>query len=588
MHADALNLRDVVVFLVAAGFVVPLLRRLKISPILGFLVVGLAIGPFGLARFVNDAPWLAYAVISDLEGVRALAELGVVFLLFMIGLELSLDRLWVMRQTVFGLGASQVIVTGAAIAVIALLFDNELPAAIVLGAGFALSSTAIVMELLVENRRVGTSAGQTTFAVLLFQDLAVLPILFMLGAFAARNEASIALTFAIALGQAALAVAIILVFGRMIIRPIFRFVGRAANREMFLAAVLLVIIGIAIATQRAGLSMALGAFLAGLLFAETEYRHAVEADIEPFKGLLLALFFVSVGMGIDLAQIAAKPLWLAASVVGLFLIKGSIFYVLALLSSRSHAVALESALLLGQGGEFAFLVIGLAFNLGLLPNETSQFMLIVTGLTMMATPLVAQGARRLARFVDKLEANQTHVEPEAFASLTGHVIIAGYGRVGQMLGEILELQELPHVALDIDSDAVARFRRQGASIVFGDARQPQILSKVGIERAGALVVTMDSPTATERVVSAAHRSWPHLPIYARARDRAHAARLFAHGATHVTPETIEASLQLSEMVLLACGIPDDAARKLVEIRRQTERARLKEFRGEGGDNSEAS
>jgi len=579
MQPEPLNLREVIVFLAAAGVVVPLVHRLKVGPVLGFLVVGLVIGPFGLARFVEDVPWLAYAVISNLDGVRALAKLGVVFLLFMIGLELSIDRLWAMRRSVFGLGGAQVVLTGAVISGIASWFDNTLPAAMVLGASFALSSTAIVMQLLAVNQRLGTATGQTCFAVLLFQDLAVLPILFMVEAFAAQNGGSIALAFARGLGQAALAIAVILVIGRVVIRPMFRLVGSTASREMFLAAVLLVIIGTAIATERAGLSMALGAFLAGLLFAETEYRYEIEVDIEPFKGLLLGLFFVSVGMGTDIAQVVAKPLWLAASVAGLFLLKGSIFYGLARLTGRPRSVALEAALLLGQSGEFAFVVIGLSLAVGLIPNDTAQFMLIVTGLTMIATPLVANGARRLARMAETLEASGSQGNIDLPASLSGHVIIAGYGRVGQMVGSVLDAQELPNLALDTDTDLVARLRRKGASIFFGDARRADMLLGVHIERAGAFVATMDSPSAAERVVEEVHRNWPHVPIYARARDVVHATRLIARGATHVVPETIEASLQLSEMVLIGAGVPDDAARHLIEVRRQAEQATLDESRG---------
>jgi monovalent cation:proton antiporter-2 (CPA2) family protein len=572
MHSEALDLREVMVFLVAAGVVVPLIQRLGIGSVLGFLAVGLVIGPFGLARFVDDLPWLGYAVIPDLEGVRALAELGVVFLLFMIGLELSVERLWAMRRAVFGLGGAQVVVTGAVIAAVASLFDNTLAAAVVLGAGFALSSTAIVMQLLADNRRLGTATGQTSFAVLLFQDLAVLPILFMVGAFAERGGGSVAAAFALALGQAALAVLVILLVGRAVIRPLFRFVGSTASREMFLASVLLVIIGTAMATEQAGLSMALGAFLAGLVFAETEYRHAIEVDIEPFKGLLLGLFFVSVGMGIDILQVAAKPYWLAASVVGLFLIKGTILYSLARFAGRPRPVALESALLLGQGGEFAFLVVGFAFTLGLMPNDTAQFMLIVTGLTMVATPAVAQLARRLALAIDAREASTDEVDLPS--GVSGHVVIAGYGRVGQMLGAVLDAQGLPYLGLDTNSVLVGGFREQGAAIFFGDARRPNILRKVHVERASALVVTMDNPVAAERVVAVARRHWSELRIYARARDTIHARRLLGHGATHVIPETVEASLQLSEMVLAGAGVPDDAARHLVEVRRQAEQAAL--------------
>lgn len=578
MHVETIDLREVMIFLVAAGIVVPLVRRLGMSPVFGFLVVGLAIGPHGVARFADALPWLRYVVITDLAGVRPLAELGVVFLLFMIGLELSLDRLWSMRRRVFGLGGAQVIVTGVVIAVIASFFDNSLAAAVVLGAAFALSSTAIVMQLLSENRRLGTATGRTSFAILLCQDLAVLPILFLVGAFAAQSDASVLVAFAWAIGQALVAVAAILAVGRLVIRPVFRFVGSTASREMFLAFVLLVIAGTALATEQVGLSMALGAFLAGLLFAETEYRHEIGVDIEPFKGLLLGLFFVSVGMSIDITQVAAKPLWLIASVFGLYLIKSPIVYALARLFGEPRPVALEAGLLLGQGGEFAFLVIGMAYGLGLMPNDTVQFMLIVTGITMVATPPLAHVARRLARAAEAREADRGQRDADIPAGLSGHVIVVGYGRVGQMLGSVLATLNLPYIGLDVDANLVARFRAVGAGIFYGDARRPDMLRRFGVDRAAALVVTMDSPDAAEQVVETARRHWPDLVIYARARDRAHGARLIAAGASHVIPETVEASLQLGEMVLMGAGIPDQTARRIIEERRQAEQAAVDESR----------
>lgn len=576
VDTDTLNLREVMVFLAAAGVVVPLVHRFKVSTVFGFLVVGLAIGPHGLARFTDTLPWLRHVVIADLESVRPMAELGVVFLLFMIGLELSLDRLWAMRRLVFGLGGAQVVLSGAVIAAIASFFGLALPAAMVLGAALALSSTAIVMQLLAENRRLGTETGRTSFAILLFQDLAVLPVLFLVSAFAAKGSGSVILAFVWAIGQALIAVAVILVLGRLVIRPVFRFIGSAASREMFLAFVLLVIIGTAMVTEQFGLSMALGAFLAGLLFAETEYRHEIEVDIEPFKGLLLGLFFVSVGMTIDLAQVAASPLWLIAAVVGLFVVKSPIVYGLARLFGEPRSVALEAGLLLGQGGEFAFLIIGLAFSLGLLTNDTAQFMLIVTGMTMFATPPIAQGARKLARAVEAWEGRRGQRDVDVPAGLTGHVIIVGYGRVGQMLGSLLEAQELPHVGLDNDARLAGRFRTKGASIFYGDASRPDLLRKFGVERAAALVVTMDSPKAAEHVVTTARRHWPDLAIYARVRDMDHAARLMKGGASHVILETMEASLQLGEMVLMGAGVPDYAAHRIVEARRQAEQAAVDE------------
>jgi len=570
MHSNTLDLREVMVFLFAAGIIVPLFRRLKISPVFGFLLVGIAIGPHGLARFVDTLPWLQHALITDLEGVRLLAELGVVFLLFMIGLELSLDRLWAMRRRVFGLGGAQIIVTGIVIASIASLFDNTLATAMVLGASFALSSTAIVMQLLAENRRLGTATGRVSFAILLCQDLAVLPILFLVGVFATQSEAPVFLSFAKAMGGALIAVVIILAIGRLVIRPVFRFVGSTASREMFLALVLLVIMGTAVATEQFGLSMALGAFLAGLLFAETEYRHEIEVDIEPFKGMLLGLFFISIGMGIDIAAVANEPLWLIASVFGLYLVKSPIIYALARLFGEPRPVALEASLLLGQSGEFAFLVVGMAYGLGLMPSDTAQFMLIVAGLTMISTPPIAYFARRLSRAVETKEAANELQDHDIPVGLIGHVIVVGYGRVGQMLGSVLDSQEILHVGLDSDTGLVARFRSVGAGVFHGDASHPDMLNKFGADEAAALVVTMDDPQTAEHVVTAARKHWPHLMIYARARDRAHAARLIACGASHAIPETIEASLQMGEMVLMGIGVPDEAARRIIDTRRQME------------------
>ena len=295
---------------------------------------------------------------------------------------------------------------------------------------------------------------------------------------------------------------------------------------------------------------------------------------------MLGLFFISVGMGIDMAQVVARPAWLAAAVFGLFAVKGVIFYILARISGRSPSVALETGLLLGQGGEFAFVIIGLALSLRLLPHDVAQFMLIVTSLTMVATPLVARLAHRLALLVAKLEAEAGQAEAERETAVSGQVIIVGYGRVGKTLAAIFEAQELPTLVIDTDPLQVARVRREGGNIFFGDARRPALLRRLGIDHAAALVVTMNEPETAEQVVEAVHRAWPHLPIYGRAHDRKHAARLLQRGATRVIPETVETSLQLAEMVLLGTGIPEEAARHLVELRRQQEHAELDQ---KGGD-----
>ena len=322
-HSGIPYLREAVIFLVAAGAVVPVFHRLRISPVLGYLIVGGIIGPFGLGLWIGDMPVLSYAVIHDIEGVQALAELGVVFLLFMIGLELSLDRLWAMRRLVFGLGSLQILVTGTVIGALAWAFGNPPAVAIVLGACLALSSTAIVMQLLMQSHRLGTPLGRSSFAILLMQDLAVVPILFVVGILGAGTDGFPAVALFLALAKAVLAIGLIYVAGRLALRPALHVVAQTRSPEMFTAAILLTVIGISAITGLAGLSMATGAFLAGLLLAETEYRHEIEVDIEPFKGLMLGLFFMSVGMGIDWRVIAAEPLWILASVGGLFAVKAT-------------------------------------------------------------------------------------------------------------------------------------------------------------------------------------------------------------------------------------------------------------------------
>ncbi len=573
MHGETLDFRQAIIFLFAAGIVVPLFRRAGISPVFGFLVAGLVIGPHGLARFAADLPWLHYLLIEDIEGVKALAELGVVFLLFMIGLELSMERLWSMRRRVFGLGGAQIMLTAVVIAAIASFFENTLTAAVVLGFGFALSSTAIVMQLLTENRRLGTATGRMGFSILLCQDIAVLPILLLVGAFAvetAQSGLSVTIAFAQAILEALVAMAAILLIGRIFIGPILRFYGGAANREMFIALVLLIVIGTAIATEYAGMSMALGAFLAGLLLAETEYRHEIEVDIEPFKGLLLGLFFLSIGMSIDVSAIFDNPIWLTASVIGLYCVKAPIIYGLARIFGENRSASIETGLLLGQGGEFGFIIVALAYNKGLLPEETAQFMLLVTGLSMALTPFIANTARKLAQLLESRERTEGILEPELSPDLADHYILAGYGRVGQTIGALLDQQEIPHVGIDMDANLVSRFRSTGGGVFYGDARVPDMLKKLNLASAGGLVITVDNAQAAERIVETARRQCSDIPIYVRAKDRIHAEKLAELGASHIVRETVEASLHLGELVLTGSGIPEEPARRLIEARRELE------------------
>ena len=569
------HLREIVVFLVAAGILVPALSRLRISPVLGYLLVGALIGPFGLGLLAEEYPWLSIATITDLDGVRALAELGVIFLMFMIGLELSIERLWAMRRLVFGLGSLQVAVTGCAIGLIAYGFGNSPAASIVLGACLALSSTAIVMQLLLEQRRLATPLGRTSFSILLMQDLAVVPLLFLVGVLGARLGEDVGLALLIALLRAGAVIAGVYVIGRVIVRPMFRMVARSHSAELFMAATLLMVIGTAAITAAAGLSMALGAFLAGLLLAETEYRHEIEVYIEPFKGLLLGLFFMSVGMHIDYRTVADQPFWIVASVVGLFLVKSTITGLLCLAFKMPRHVSLEAGLLLGQGGEFAFVIVGLAITLGLMPYEAGQFMLIVAGLSMLVTPLVAIAASRIAEFIrEKTAAPADEPDERALQGLEGHVVIVGFGRVGQTISAVLDAEGASYVALDVDPMNVSAARSRGLPVFFGDASRPEMLKRVYIENAAALVVTLDNENKTDRIVELARRQRPDLIIHARARHSSHAARLLALGTNEVVPETLEASLQIAGRLLQALGTSEEVALARIAVQRGLELAEL--------------
>lgn len=552
MHPEvaAAGYKDVVLFLATAGIVVPLFKRLRISPVLGFLAAGVLLGPFGLGRFVASLPWLAAVTVSKPDEIAQIAELGVVFLLFMIGLELSWERLRLMRRLVFGLGPLQVVACGGAIMLVAIAFGQSPAAAFCAGAALTLSSTAIVVPVLSEARRLHAEAGRAGFAVLLFQDLAVAPIMVTLGAIGTGGgfSAERLLSFA----PAALGMAGLVLFGRLLLRPMMRSVVRARSQEMFMAACLLVVIGGGLIAAAAGLSMALGAFTAGLLLAETEYRHEVEVTIEPFKGLLLGLFFVSVGIRLDLTFLAAHPLRIVAVTAGLIAIKAAVTFAAARLMGLRARAAAECALALAPGGEFAFVILGVALDFGLIGRGAGQSLLIAVTLGMFAIPgLVALGAR-IGRDRPGPRADEA---PPPDLPEAERVLVIGYGRVGRLVGEMLSRHDIAWVAVDRDPRSAEAGRRAGHAVFVGDAGRIELLRRLGLARARALVVTMDSPEGAEAVVAAARQSRPDLTIIARARDARHAHRLYELGASDVAPETIEASLQLSEAVLVDIGVP---------------------------------
>ena len=563
MHHEAW-LKDVLVFLVAAGLIMPLFHRARIGAVLGFLVIGIAVGPYGFGHFAADYPWLRYLTIEDRARVEPFAELGVMFLLFLIGIEMSVERLWSLRRFVAGIGSVQFLASAVAFGVAFALLGAPGNAAIILGLGLAMSSTAVVMQLLEEQGRTATPIGQVAIAVLLFQDLMVAPVLF--GTEILSRGGSVAIGLANAAFQSAVAIAVFLVAGRFVLRPLFSFAARTGSRELIMAITLLMVIGVAAATGMAGLSTALGAFLAGMLLSETEYRHQIEIDIAPFKGLLIGLFFITVGMTIDVAVVWRDIGTVLVAVALLLAIKAAILLAACLTFRVSSGVAVEASILLAQAGEFAFVVIALGRATGLVPSELAQAATAVVGISMVITPVLALGARGIAGRIQRIE-HRDHMPSKNTMDLSDHVIIGGYGRVGQVIGRLMKAENVPFVALDTDAEVVSEHKRRGEPVYFGDAARREFLHRSGAERARAFVVTVNSARAAERMVAAAHRERPDVPVFARARDPAHAARLVKLGAVEVIPEAVEASLQLGARVLEGLGIPDDAvARRLEEMR----------------------
>ena len=568
-HSPVPLLREIILFLALAGLLIPLLARLRINPVLGFLAFGTLIGPYGLASFAAQWPWLSWLTFARPEDVEFLAELGVIFLMFMIGLDMSMQRLWSMRRLVFGLGGLQVVLTAAAIDLLAARFGNGVEASVILGVVLAFSSTAIIMQLLIQRRELGTPLGQSAFAILLCQDLAVVPLLVLISILGSSTaEGSFAFLLASATLKGVLTVVALYLIGRRVVRPLFHQIAADRQADTFTALTLLTTLGVAALTYSAGLSMALGALLAGLIIAETEFRHEVEITIEPFKGLLMGLFFLSVGMGIDLRALLAQPVWIPLSVVGLFALKGLIVTVLLRVFGLSWGRATEGGLLLGQGGEFAFIVIGLALSCELIARPVGQFMLIVVGVSMLIAPLVARLGQGLGDAIDRRMPPARLPEDVALGALDGHVIIAGYGRVGQMVGQMLAEQGVRFVAIEHDAKTVALHRKAGAALIFGDASRPELLRKLHIERARAVVLTMDHTAAATHAVQGIRRIEPRMYIIARSRDEKHALLLREAGASIVVPETLESSLKLAGSVLETLGVPPDATARLLEQERE--------------------
>ena len=544
---------DALVLLATACILIPLVRRSGLSPVLGYLGAGALVGPFGLGSLVKSFPALFWVTVVDPRNVQGIADLGIVFLLFLVGLELSFERLLTMRRLVFGLGVLQVLLTTTAIALVASAFGLDATAALVVGTTLSLSSTAIVVELLSGQKRLATSTGRASFAVLLAQDISVIPILMFIAIAGRGSRGSFLFNVEIAIAQALAAVAVIVLFGRFLMRPLFRRVAITQSADLFIAAVLFVIVAASVIAYQAGMSMALGAFIAGVLLAETEYEKAIQATVEPFKGLLLGIFFFTVGMNIDFRELIRDPLWLILFVVALIAGKALILTVLARLFRLSWPTSIETGLLLGPGGEFALVGLVLALRLRLISLDIESFVLAGTSVTMALTPGLSVAGRRLR----SLTAGSGRMEPELLARPAeggNHAIVVGYGRVGKVVCELFKRHGVPYIATDSDAATVTRDRRAGEEVYFGNAADLEFLKACGLAHATGLIITINAHDVIDEIVTKVRGVRPDIRVVARARDAEHARHLYSVGATDAVPETIEASLQLSEAALVGLGV----------------------------------
>ena len=571
--------KDALIILGTAAVVAPGVHRLKISPVLGFFAVGAALGPHGLGRLADYSRAIDWLTVTGEKQIAFIADLGIVFLLFFIGLELSMRRLITMRRLVFGLGGLQGLVTTVVISLGALWVGQPPAAALIIGACLALSSTALVMEVLSGQRRMMSTTGRTSFAILLAQDLAVVPLLFLIGALgSAADSTSVAQGVLIALVEAAIAIAVIAVVGRLVLKPLFRLAAGTDNPEFFMAATLLIAVGSGVIAAYAGLSMALGAFIAGLLLAETEYRRAVEAMIDPFRGLLLGVFFFSVGMHIDLGFIWREPLLVLGGFLLMMAIKSVLLAPLSRLFGVPWGASVETGLLLAPGGEFAFIGIGLAVQFSLIAADVSAGILAVVSLSMATLPFVALLARRAGHYFAREASSDplfTVLPPEDHAK---RVIVVGHGRVGQLVCGLLEEHAIPYIAADRDTALVGRWRQLGRPIYYGDASNPLFLRRCGIDEATGVIVTLDT-SAVDDVVRAVRARRPDVMIVARAHDAQHARHLYTLKVTDTVPETIEASLQLAESALVGLGVPMGLVIASIHERRETVRRELQAAAG---------
>jgi len=548
-------LEQAAVFLATAVLLVPLFQRLKLGAVLGYLGAGMLIGPWGLG------------MIGEVESTLEFAEFGVVLLLFLVGLELQPSRLWVLRRPVFGLGGAQVVATGTVLALLGLAFGLSWEAAVVAGFGLAMSSTALVLASLAERKQLATRHGREAFAVLLFQDLAVIPLLALLPLLAGAAHAG---GWAAA-AKAVAVIAVVIAASRLIVRPALKAVARYGGREVFTAAALLLVVGAALIMEKIGLSPSLGAFLAGVLLADSEFRHELEADIEPFKSLLLGLFFMAVGMSANLALVWNSPLAVFGLAAGLTAVKFALMYSIARVGRAPNETAQRLALAVSQGGEFAFVLFAAADAFGIFEPATAQLLIVVVTVSMLISPpAFALQDRFLSRWLER------HAAPE-FDTITGPgnpVIIAGYGRVGQILSRVLRMCGIPFTALEASYQQVDFVRRFGSKVYYGDASRLELLEAAKTGEARLFVLAIDDVEASVKTAEVVRKHYPHVPILARARNRVHLFRLRDLGVKLIWRETFPASLEMARQALLSLGFDGAASDRAVTLFRKHDEQQL--------------
>ncbi|WP_353272447.1 monovalent cation:proton antiporter-2 (CPA2) family protein [Wolbachia endosymbiont (group A) of Urophora cardui] len=572
MHSGSQHLFDIIILLSAAVFIVIAFWKMNISPVLGYFVAGAVIGSHG------------FNLIHSAEVMDNLAEFGVVFLLFIIGLELTFERLIAMRIHVFGFGSLQVIVTMVAIWCIALAFGVNTNIATVIGGGLALSSTAIVLQVLQEKGSQASQVGRLSIAVLLMQDFAVVPLIVLVPLLAGNSEHSLISSLAGSLVQAAIALVLIFITGRLLLRPLFSVIAKMESNEVFISTTLLIVLGAAFITEQFHLSLALGAFVAGLLVAETEYRHSVEHAVLPFKDLFLGLFFMTVGMSINTELLLNKlPLITLLSII-LIVLKTSIIYILCRFFGFKSAPAIQAGLLLSQGGEFAFILFRLANELNVLPSEIAQVLMMVTTVTMAFTPLLSGLGDWIANSfsTEKIILDDEAVETDT-QDLYNHVIVAGFGRVGYMVTKMLTAEHLSYVVVDIQSKIVKEGKSDSFPIYLGDVTRCEILKSVGIERAQALVISIKNEVTIKKVVSLVAANFPHVNIVIRLPDLSNVEVYRDLGASKIIPETSEIGLQLGGAALSLSGISESGVTSLKSRFRKGNYSMLKDL---GSDKDE--